>query len=407
MRDFLGLLKEKGLLRHEACSLDEVPELLKRNPTEAFVLDVGRDFRLVSGYCSTRERIALALGCKKQELLRKVASSHQGRGRISHTDDAPCQQNVKKDMGELPIPALYRGMKPYICAGVVAVNDEDHGPNLAFHRLMVAGANKLVVRICERDTYAYLQAQGELDAAIAIGVHPSVLLAAATSLPIDKDEYEIASRLNPLVLTKALTVDLDVPANAEIVLEGRITSELADEGPFVDITGTMDPVRKQHVFEIKKMTHRDNPMYHQIVPALPEHKLLMGMPREPAVFNAVNAICDCRDVSFTSGSCGWLHGAVSIRKKRASDGINALRAAFKAHPSMKHCIAVDDDIDVTDPEQLEWAMATRFQGKRDMLIFEEKGSTLDPSAAKDRVTSKLGFDATIPLNKDRKDFLRV
>jgi len=406
MRDFLSKLDAAGLLRHEKCQLESVPDFIKASPTEALIFDVGQKFKISSGYCATKDLIARALECKKQDLLKTIAGSHKGKGKITHLENAPSQQN-ECSLKDIPIPQLYKGMKPYICAGIVIANDSEYGTNIAFHRMMVAGPKRLVARICQRDTYAYLQKKGELDIAIAIGVHPSLLLAAATSLSRDKNEYEIASKLHSQELAKAKTVDIDIPANAEIIIEGKITNELADEGPFVDITGTMDYVRQQPVIAVKKVTHRDDPIYHQIVPALPEHKLLMGMPREPAIFNAVNSVCDCKNVSLTTGSCCWLHGAVAINKTKETDGKQALKAAFAAHPSMKQCIIVDNDIDITDPEQIEWALATRFQAKKDLTQSESKGSSLDPSAGKDLMTSKLGLDATIPLDKDKKDFLRV
>ncbi|RLC62228.1 MAG: UbiD family decarboxylase, partial [Chloroflexi bacterium] len=119
-------------------------------------------------------------------------------------------------------------------------------------------------------------------------------------------------------------------------------------------------------------------------------------------------VCDVVDVYLTPGGCSWLHGVVSIRKRHEDDGKRAIEYAFKGHKSMKHVFVVDNDIDIRDPSQLEWAMATRFQGDRDMVIKREKGSSLDPSADPvTRDTTKIGFDLTIPWDKDRKFFKRV
>jgi UbiD family decarboxylase len=135
----------------------------------------------------------------------------------------------------------------------------------------------------------------------------------------------------------------------------------------------------------------------------------MGMPREPTIFNSVNKIVDCKDVFMTHGGGSWLHGVVSIKKNSDDDGLKAIEAAFEGHVSMKHVWIVDDDIDVTKPSAVEWAMATRFQADKDMILKTDvKGSSLDPSADPEtRETVKVGFDCTIPLDRDRSDFSKT
>ena len=124
----------------------------------------------------------------------------------------------------------------------------------------------------------------------------------------------------------------------------------------------------------------------------------MGMPREPTIFKKVNeAGVKCLDVSVNPGGCSWLHGIVQIDKKNEDDGKKAIEAAFEGHKSMKHVFIVDEDININDPNEVEWAMATRFQGKRGIKMFEEKGSSLDPSSDMEtQMTTKMGFDLTIP-----------
>jgi len=152
--------------------------------------------------------------------------------------------------------------------------------------------------------------------AICIGLHPAILLAAAISVPTGTNEMCIANKLDPLRVVKCRTNDLLVPAEAEYVLEGRITKERIDEGPFIDITGTYDIVRKEPVIEIDCITHRKDPIYHALVASMSEHRLLMGMPREPVIYREVNKVCPCLDVSLTDGGCCWLDGAVKIEKNR-------------------------------------------------------------------------------------------
>jgi UbiD family decarboxylase len=216
-----------------------------------------------------------------------------------------------------------------------------------------------------------------------------------------EDELAIAHALAPTPLARCVTLDLEVPAECEIVLEGRITAELADEGPFIDLTETWDIVRQQPVIEIDCITHRRAPIYHALLPGGLEHKLLMGLPREPTIFQAVAEAVDCRAVSITPGGMSWLHVVVQIAKQGPEDGIRAIEAAFLGHSSLKHVVVVDDDVDPFDSASVEWAIATRFQGDRGLVVLEDQpSSSLDPSAklvpGQKARSTKMGLDATIP-----------
>ena len=150
-------------------------------------------------------------------------------------------------------------------------------------------------------------------------------------------------------------------------------------------------------------------MFYALLPGKGEHKNLMGLPREPTIFNEVNKVCKCKNVLITPGGTSWLHAIVQIEKKDEDDGKKAIEAAFKGHSSLKHCFIVDDDINIYDPHEVEWAIATRVQADKDVLVFtNQKGSSLDPSAVhapgKKAVTTKAGFDATIPMGKKDKSF---
>ena len=135
----------------------------------------------------------------------------------------------------------------------------------------------------------------------------------------------------------------------------------------------------------------------------------MGMPREPTIFRKVNEVVRCLDVNVNPGGCSWLHAIVQIDKQSEDDGRKAIRAAFAGHRSCKHVFVVDNDIDIYDPQQVEWAMATRFQGDTDMIVMpREAGSSLDPSAEMDsHLTTKIGFDLTKPLVTRGKNFEKV
>jgi UbiD family decarboxylase len=262
---------------------------------------------------------------------------------------------------------------------------------------MIIGKNKMVLRILPRHLNEFIKRNGgELDVAMCIGLPVNMMLSAATSLEIGMDEMAIANALGPIADARCKSVDVRVPALAEFVLEGRITKELHPEGPFVDLTETYDIVREQQVFEVKKITHRKDAIYQALLPGMLEHKMLMGMPREPTIFREVSKVAECRDVCITPGGCSWLHAVVSIKRKSAEDGRKAIEAAFKGHHSMKHVVIVDEDIDPSDPAAVEWAVATRFQFEdARVVVKKEAGSSLDPSAdPKTRETSKVGIDTT-------------
>jgi UbiD family decarboxylase len=242
---------------------------------------------------------------------------------------------------------------------------------------------------------------------VCIGNSPNILAAAATSVELGVDELEIANALEPLQIVKAKTVDVYVPAEAEFVLEGTVYLDRRHaEGPFIDLTETQDIVRQEPVLAIKAITHRKDAIWQALLPGRLEHKLLMGMPREPTIFKKVNEVVRCLDVNVDPGGCSWLHAVVQIDKRQEEDGKKAIQAAFAGHRSCKHVFVVDKDIDIYNPLEVEWALATRFQGDVDLVIMDkEPGSSLDPSAEADtHRTTRIGFDLTKPLVAKGKNF---
>jgi UbiD family decarboxylase len=364
------------------------------------------DYRVVSGICSQREYFALALGLPQDGLLFALAEAFANPVPPELVQVAPCQEIVERrvDLNRVPILThMPADGGPYVTAGVAVVEDPDLGRNVSYHRLMQIDGRRFTARVVEgRGTHAAMnKVPGDLEVAICLGVPMQVLLAAAMSPPKGVDELGIANALRPTPLVRCATKELAVPAQAEIVLEGRITRRLADEGPFLDLTETWDIVRQQPVIEIDCITHRREPIYHALLPGKLEHKLLMGMPREPGIYAAVKEVCDCRNVSITPGGMSWLHAVVQIKKLRPDDGRRAVEAAFHGHGSLKHVVVVDDDVDPFDAHDVEWAVATRFQADRDLMIFEgQPSSSLDPSAqqvpGQKARTAKMGLDATVP-----------
>jgi UbiD family decarboxylase len=370
---------------------------------------------VVAGLLSSKDLIARGLGITKDQLLRKLSSAIENPAPPKVVEKGECQEVVEKyvDLTKLPIMRYTEkdGGK-YVASAVAIVRDPEYkSRNMCFHRLMLLDKNHFVARIVEnRGTDSALKkAGGELDVAFCIGNSTAVLLSAATTLPMGVDELGMANALEKTELVKCKTIDLEVPKDSEIILEGRITKEKAPEGPFLDLTGIVDRVRQQPVVEIKCVTHRKNPIYQTILAGRNEHKFLMGMPKEPTMFNEVNKVCDCKDVYITPGGCSWLHAVLQIKKLNPDDGKKAIAAAFEGHKSLKHCVVVDEDINIYDPHDVEWAIATRFQAdKNSVILSNQPGSSLDPSGdlteGKKATTAKAGLDATAPLITTGKGF---
>lgn len=364
--------------------------------------------RAVGNLWASRKRIEHALRSSSEQLSLRMLEAMGSPTPPQEIDKAPFEQNVltEFDLNESAIPRFFDGDGGrYITAGVI-ITEFEGKKNMSFHRMMLIGENRLAIRVVPRHLHALhrkAKAKGEeLKVAVAIGLCPSILLSAAMTVELGTDELGIANTLRQLCLGEPVAVrkivsGLLVPAYAEYIFEGRLTDQLADEGPFVDITGTQDPVRKQPVLEVDRIYYRDEAIFQIILPASHEHYLMMGMPREPVIKKAVSvAVPEVHAVRLTEGGCCWLHGVVSITKQKDGDAVNAILAALGSHTSMKLVTVVDEDIDVYDDKAVEWALATRFQGDRDLVLVKNaRGSSLDPSA--DKTTAKLGLDATKPV----------
>ena len=397
--------------------LDVGKKLIELEPNPALFENVN-GMKVAGNIFCDRTRFAQCLNLSTtnflSDLSRKLETS---TSKLSTTTDIYGEsEQAEIDLSQLPILFHYPGDGGhFITSAVWIVNDPQLGRNLSYHRMMILNKKQGSVRVVEnRGTYQALgHSHGKAEVAICIAPPPAVLLAASFSPPDEIDEMELAARLAPIELVKCKTVDLQVPKDCEIVLEGHFTGDFAQEGPFVDITGTWDKIRKQPVVEITRIAFRSDPIYHALVPGRSEHKILMGMPKEVDIFQAINQVCHCLDVSMTSGGCSWLHAIVQIRKEKNDDGKKALEAAFQAHRSLKHCIVVDKDINIHDIQDVEWAIATRFQADKDLIVIaDQPSSSLDPSAlhieGKKSRGAKMGLDATIKkVGQERKMFERV
>jgi len=416
LRDHLRKLEDNGKLGRVQAPISKTYEiagvLKKLEPTPVLFEDVRESrFRVVGNLFCSKADFATYFGVTPRQIIPLLSQAIENRSPCEVIERAPCQEVVieNPDLNVLPILRhceLDGGN--YITSGVVIAKHPQYGQNADFHRCMQFSKRELAVRVVRsRHFDAFLRDLGQLEVAICIGNPPNLLAAAATSVEIGIDELEIANALQPLQVVRAKTADLLIPAEAEFVLEGTVyLDRVHAEGPFVDLTETYDIVRQEPVLEVRAITHRKDAIWHALLPGGLEHKLLMGMPREPTIFRKVNEVTRCLDVNVNPGGCSWLHAIVQIDKQSKEDGRKAIEAAFAGHRSCKHVFVVDADIDIYDPLAVEWAMATRFQGDRQMVVMEKApGSSLDPSATPEtHETTRIGFDLTKPLTARGKTF---
>jgi len=369
----------------------------------------------------SRDRLCARLDMTPGEVVDLLGRGMNARSKpvLVAPEQAPVLESGQDepDLQLLPIPWHYREDRGRYMSASIVIAEWDGRRNVSFHRQFLRDANHVVARLVPRHLRTMVdeaRARGEsVNIAIVNGCDPVVLLAAAMSFDEPIDEMTVAAALHEVVYDSPLEVvqlpnGIAVPADAEYAMTATITLEDDDEGPYVDITGTLDVVRQEPVFEIHTVHHRKDPIFHALIPAESEHKSLMGLPRAPTVKNAVAQVCECHDVHMTDGGCGWLAAVVSITAKNEGDGRRAIKAALDGHRSMKMVTIVDADIDVGDAERVEWAMMTRWQPDTDTVILSgQRGSSLDPTRSEDGTTSKVGFDATLPPNCDRARFTSV
>jgi 2,5-furandicarboxylate decarboxylase 1 len=408
-RDFVDRLDKEGKLvkiSKPVSTKYEIAAVMKKLDGQPLLFENVQGFscKVAANVISTRDLLAEGIGAKKEDMIKA----------ISNAIDKPKEPKVVKhdyqeipcDLTKLPILTYYKeDGGPYIASAVAVAQDKEYGLNSSYHRMMVLSKNELVFRILPRHFDQYLQ-RGLKRFAICIGNPTQVLLASAISAELGKSELSIA---NVLSETRLLDFEGVLAPESEFVMIAEVTGRITKEGPFLDLTETPDIVREQHVFRITKMFAKKDAIFHALLPGGLEHKILMGLPREPTIFREVSKVCACRNVLITLGGCSWLHGVVQIFKKNPDDGKKAIEAAFRGHASMKHVVVVDEDIDIYNPNDVEWAIATRFQADKGAVIKpKEKGSSLDPSSnLQTRETTKVGIDATIPADRKRSEFQRL
>ncbi|AFL94547.1 hypothetical protein CL1_0336 [Thermococcus cleftensis] len=413
LKEILGRFEDTVVVKEPVSKELEITRYLLKHRNRPVLFENVNGWTVAGNIWSTRERIAGFLNTSREELIHLIAEAMENPSPYRTVENAPFMKNPTEDFSllELPIPKYYpKDGGPYFTSAMVIAKDENGFTNMSFHRMMVRDEKTVAIRLVPRHLYAMWRDKAEhgeeLEVRIVVGNPVHLLLTGATSVAYGVSELEIASKLSELAFGRPIDVvelgGIPVPVESEFVFEARITPELVDEGPFVDITGTYDYVRKQPLVVFEKMYHVDEPVFHALLPGGYEHYMLMGLPKEPQIYASVKRVVPkVHGVRLTEGGAMWLHAVVSITKQHDGDGKNAILAAFAGHPSLKHVVVVDEDVNIYDDREVEWAIATRFQADKDLVIVPNaRGSSLDPSAEKS-LTAKWGIDATKPL--DRKE----
>ena len=403
--------------------IDELAAIAKRLENERAVLfpEPGQHkIPVVANLFADRTWIADALGVPAARLLSTFQNAVRHPLPWVEVTAAPAQEVVHEKVDllkQLPIPKHNEhDSGPYITAALLIARNPKSGiQNVSIHRCQVSGPDRIGVLLLPRHTLHYFRMAEEageaLEIALVIGVHPACILASQAIAALDSDEMEIAGALlgRPVEMVKCRTNRVRVPAHAEIVIEGRILPKVREpEGPFGEFPQYYGPRADREVIQVDAITHRKNPIFHTITGGGVEHLLLGGIPREATLLEHLQrSFPSVRDVRLTRGGACRYHLAVKIDKRSQGEPKNIIMGAFGGHYDIKQVVVVDLDVNIDDEREIEWAVATRFQADRDLVVVSgAQGSKLDPSSD-DGISAKMGIDATKPLSTDAMEFKRI
>lgn len=399
-------------LDHDVTALAMELERLGRSPVLWFDDVAGFPFPVICNVFGNRRRYALGLGVPPDRLIRDWGSFGERRVPPLMRNHGPVHDVVATgndvDLGKLPIMLHFAcDAGRYITNGIVIAKDPDTGiRNASFHRMQVKGKNRLGTSLhSRRHLWNYMrraEERGEhMPVAVVIGGHPTLAFGGLWKGPITTDEYEVIGGMmgTPLEIAPGITIPIEAPVYAEIVLEGRILADVREpEGPFAEFTGYASKRSTEQVIEVTAILHRRDALYHDIIPGMSdEHTSLLAVPQEARLLRMLHThYPNVTDVSYPkSGTCR-LHACISVRHPAPGQARLIAAAAIGDDLSLKLVVVVDDDVDVHNDADVLWAVATRMQADQDIDIMRNAmGAILDPSNH-DGLTAKMIIDATRP-----------
>ncbi len=427
-RQFLDRLRQSGELvdLHQPVDIRHIATLVDQAETALYFHNViGYDIPVVSGLIRTRERSMMALGCETyREIEDKLTQALNHPIPPKYVKTSPAREVVvageEVDLYKLPIPmsSIFDG-GPMITAGVVIARDPELGINSGIYRFIVKEKNLTGIDIVTPNNMRLFAQRAyengrPLPISISIGTHPIEITGSGYRAPLGVDEMAIAGGLRdaPVELAPCETIDLPYVADAEIVLEAEIlpTGWSWPEGRFGEFTRLMGGLHWNPLVRIKAIAMRKDAIYYNL--HMPwENTWLAAPTRYAAIRQALRtAGVQVKDINVTLGGCAFWHAVISI-KKQPGEAKNALLAALSVM-DLKHVVVVDDDIDVFDPTEVEWAIATRVQGDKDVIVVSNaRAKPLDPSLPQGYgvvpTGAKVGIDATIPEGIPREYYERI
>jgi len=429
LRQFLDALEREGELKQVSAPVDPKHELgaickiLNERPGSPAVLFEnvkGSKIPVVGQLLFGDKRVALALGLSQENVFEETVKRAENAIPPRLVAKGACQEVVMEgsevDLTKLPLCTNNPGDgAPYITAGHVIIKDPEYGMNMGIYRMMFNNKNEVNLRLTPghdgHDMFRNAEKRGQktFQVAVCIGVPPVVYVASQFEPRIGVYELAIAGGLagEPVDVVRCRTVDLEVPALAEIVLEGELSipAKTTTEGPFGEFCGyTTRAVPNERVMTIKAVTHRKNPIWHNIWLGKPphEHLYIDALTYGVAAYQELKPAYPALKMAYAPrwGVSIVLILQVEGRLKRPGLMYNMLASSlYTRSGKWKHVIVVDEDVNMEDPNEVLWALTTRFQPATDMFVIPRSiTSSLEPSAAVDGLTSKLMLDLTIKEN---------
>ena len=402
--------------------LADLTSVMDGNEKAVFFKNAGPEkAEIIGNVSASRSRLALAFKVSEPELLpellKRLATKHPVE--VVDRDEAPVQEIVwtgeEADFTKLPVPFQHgRDGGPYLSATLdFTINPETGLTNLGCRRMMLRGRQEAGVDLNApsdlRAIYEAASGRGErLPVSFVLGAHPIDYVAATMRIPTDETELLASLRGAPLKLVKSTTNDILVPADAEMVIEGYLDERgyVEDEGPFGEFAGYYGVMKKNPVFHLQAITMRQDALFQTATISGPyigrtDTAVLNTLKSEAVVWRALQtAIREPVAVNAIGAGAGMFNLRISMRPRVPGEAQNAIAAAFGCLANVKNVFVVNDDIDIFDNDQMEWAMATRFQPDRDLVVQGGMRTLpLDPSLYGARVGSKAGFDLTIANDK--------
>lgn len=422
LRNYLSLIKKSGdlkIIKKKVSTKYEIAGITAKVDGSTAILFgniAESDFNLVANLVGTRKRFAQAIGSTEEKIHETMISAIKKAKKPKVISSGKFMENKSKNISIMPIVTHFeKESGPFITSSIAYVKNPETGEqNSSFHRLMPIDKTHFSIRMVEgRHLHrCFIDAKEhneDLKIAVTIGVHPAISIAGAYQAEWGKDEINIANSLlgGKLTLSKLPYTRLHVPSGTEIVMEGKILQDKTHQEWMVEMLQTYDHHRSQPIFELESLFYRNNPIFHDILSGFSEHRLLMGMPIESKLNGELKkSFPQTIQVSMTNGGCNWLHAVVQIKKNKDSDPKKIIKKTFESHRSLKQVTVVDKDINPNNADSVEYAMATRFQADKDLLIVKNvRGSSLDPSSdQKNLKTAKMGIDATKSISKRQEGF---